>query len=553
MAACGALHTAIVTEQGELYVCGTGTSGQLGLGTTDDQIWGTRPYTHAQVLPKRVGGREMFGGAVVMVACGERHTAAVVQDGSVWTFGGGEHVEDDNEEEEEEFTWPHHPPGPTKGQLGTGDEQPRPTPTRLSTQMFGSVPAVMAACGAEHTIVLNADGEVFCFGEGEQGQLGLGDKKNKLEPTQLSPERFGGVKIVMVAAGAFHSVALTQEGTVFTWGSGIWGQLGHTPQKIAWSAAEACIEVPEKVDPKLFKNSKVALVAAGHFQTAAVTAQGELFAWGFSSMMMVAQAGGGCISSSPKKVGGSGAFGGSKVVTVSLGKLHSMAVTEKGELYTWGDNNSLQLGNGSCEFESTSEPRLVDAQHFDDSKIVAASAGHLISSALTEHGALYTWGWADFEGDSMSGEDPIATTGLGHVIVEHPPDNDHEENNSHKSRPTQIDPQLMDGARVGRCRLAPATRQRALAFAMITHDRLGAGCDSWAQTMAPEVVKCAVTFAEPWSWPEGPAGELEGLVRLLGGGAGYSTQMSPGEESTKSGGGRRRVQGKGKGASREAV
>ena len=88
MAACGVLHTAIVTEGGDLWACGTGGSGRLGLGAEDNVF-----------LPRRVGGKELFGASVIMAACGEEHSAIVVHGGAVWTSGKGE-----------------------CGRLGTGDE-----------------------------------------------------------------------------------------------------------------------------------------------------------------------------------------------------------------------------------------------------------------------------------------------------------------------------------------------------------------------------------------------------------------------------------------------
>lgn len=489
MAACGLLHTAIVTEGGDLWACGTGGSGRLGLGAEDDIF-----------VPRRVGGKELFDASVVMAACGEEHTAVVVHDGAVWTSGKGEN-----------------------GRLGTGDELPRLEFTRLD--VFGiAMPAVMAACGSEHTIILTAAGDVWVFGDGGGGQLGLGDLQDRFVPTKVSAESFRGAKIGMVAAGAFHSVALTMEGAVFTWGLSIWGALGHKTARDVHS-----VTAPRELHRDMFAKSAVVMVAGAYMTTAAVTAEGNLFVWGFSTPQMQ--------SKEPRQVGTRGEFGGAKVVTVGMGKLVFLAVTDEGALFTWGSNNCFQMGHGKSSFMDRmavrNAPTRVDARVFGGAKVVAVDAGEAHASALTDDGALYTWGMAWYEGGTM-GDPGVATTGLGHPLEEDAEDDteegseeeaegqggwDDNDDCEFKPAPTRIDPQALGGARVGRCRKwAPASQERAMAFCMITHTRLGASSGSWMHTMEPETVRRIVSLAEPWSWPEGRAGELEGLVRLLGGG-----------------------------------
>ena len=142
-------------------------------------------------------------------------------------------------------------------------------------------------------------------------------------------------------------------------------------------------------------------------------------------------------------------------------------------------------------------PTRIEAQHFGNAKIVSAAAGFDHSLAVTEDGALFTWG---------SGR------GLGH--------GDGED----KQAPTIVAPQLLQGARVGRCHSLPP--MLALAFAMGTHPRLGsadetavAGADTTNcvyASMPGELVQRVVETCV--SWEEGGTGDLEGVVQLLGGG-----------------------------------
>ena len=165
-----------------------------------------------------------------------------------------------------------------------------------------------------------------------------------------------------------------------------------------------------------------------------------------------------------------------------------------------------------------------------DARIVTASAGWFHSAAVTEDGALFTWGRGQAYGGSP--------TGLGHGDF------------TQRLRPTLVAPDSMDGARIGRCRAL--AREHALAFAMVTHPRLGraqaqaqagAGGARRSQRLRDKAAKAAggggggecvfggladhlveMVVKACREWPEGAAGKEEGVVRLLGGG-----QMWPGK------------------------
>ena len=80
------------------------------------------------------------------------------------------------------------------------------------------------ACGLHHTLLLSTSGQVFAFGSNSHGQLGVGDLAPRGAP---APVPRIGEKVVRVAAGSYHSVALTVTGRVFTWGNNAKGQLGR--------------------------------------------------------------------------------------------------------------------------------------------------------------------------------------------------------------------------------------------------------------------------------------------------------------------------------------
>ena len=113
VAAWGWEHTGIVTEAGDLLMCGEGKFGRLGLGDEDNRT-----------TPTLVARAVFDGEAVLMVACGNVHTAAVTEGGGVYTFGRGEY-----------------------GQLGHGDEENQLAPRRVPAAGFNGQRGVMVAAG----------------------------------------------------------------------------------------------------------------------------------------------------------------------------------------------------------------------------------------------------------------------------------------------------------------------------------------------------------------------------------------------------------------------
>jgi hypothetical protein len=86
---------------------------------------------------------------------------------------------------------------------------------------------VMVACGLLHTLVVTQDGALWACGDWEFGQLGLNDTGNNYVFRQVGVAAFGGARVVTAAAGYGHSVAVTEDGALWTWGDSRSGQLGH--------------------------------------------------------------------------------------------------------------------------------------------------------------------------------------------------------------------------------------------------------------------------------------------------------------------------------------
>ena len=108
------------------------------------------------------------------------------------------------------------------GQLGHGDKGDQPQPKRVAALTKERV--VDAATGGDHSLALTAEGAVFSFGVGAQGQLGHGGTAARPRPEPVAA--LAKERVVGVAAGRFHSLASTA-GALFGFGQGVKGQLGH--------------------------------------------------------------------------------------------------------------------------------------------------------------------------------------------------------------------------------------------------------------------------------------------------------------------------------------
>ena len=122
-----------------------------------------------------------------------------------------------------------------------------------------------------HSLALTKDGSIYAWGHGRSGRLGMGDENIQPEPRILS--RLLGYSITMIAAGENHSLAMSNVGAVFSWGSDRFGQLGHGGSETG----------KIRLEPKRIENLKkltVIAIAASDTHSLCFTSSDELFAWG---------------------------------------------------------------------------------------------------------------------------------------------------------------------------------------------------------------------------------------------------------------------------------
>lgn len=289
--AMGGLHSIVLTEQGQLFSWGYGGFGALG------HFRFTR-----ELFPKLVEGS--WKTKLRHCATGGAHTAAITESGEVYTWGRDR----------------------GEGRLGVGPNPGRDyesetgglaVPTKVEAL---PVPVAAVFCGGFFTVALTKDGKVWNWGANSNYELGRGNKVGGWEPKLLTS--LEDVRIRQVSCGGYHTLALTDEGKVLSWGHGEHGQLGHS--SVESKKAPAVIEA--------LADERVVYIACGGSTSAAVTDDGKLYMWGNGQDSQLGVPGLPNVQSSPVLVNfliEDDGLGPHKVISVSIGASHTLCLVSR--------------------------------------------------------------------------------------------------------------------------------------------------------------------------------------------------------------------------------
>ncbi|XP_061091746.1 retinitis pigmentosa GTPase regulator b isoform X1 [Conger conger] len=301
---CGDEHTALITDNGKLYMFGSNNWGQLGLGTKT-------------TVNKPTCVKALKSEKVKLAACGRNHTMVYTTRGNVYTAGGN-----------------------GEGQLGLGDCEERTSFQRLD--FFSSrSPIKMLAAGSNTSAALTEEGRLYMWGDNSEGQIGLGTEGGALTPQEVTVGR----PVSWVSCGYYHSAFVTADGDLYTFGECDNGKLGLPPELLDSH------RVPQMV-PAI--SDRVIQVACGGGHTVVLT-EDDVYSFGLGQFGQLGHGTFTFESPLPRVVEH---FRKGRVKHAVCGENHTAVITDKGLLYTFGDGRHGKLGLGEENFTNQFKPTL---------------------------------------------------------------------------------------------------------------------------------------------------------------------------------------------------
>lgn len=374
---------AALSEPLDLFVFGSGSMGELGLGPEAKTKEVKRPRLNPFLPLSSVG--------IVDFAVGGMHTLALDKENKLWSWGGNDsgvlgrdtsadsdtNLRDMDEESEDE-----------DGDLNPQESTPRPVeglPENLKIVSLAATDNLSAA--------LMEDGTVFAWGtfRCNEGILGFSSSVTVQRTPKLITE-FND--IVMLASGKDHILGLDSKGIVYAWGNGQQYQLGRRIMERTRMTS---------LEPREFGLRKIRLIGSGEFHSFAVSHDDKVYAWGlnqYGQCGITINIEDGAVVMKPTEVS---ELSGKNIVSITGGEHHSIALAESGEVFVFGRMDMKEIGLSKSQLpedvvkDIRGNARAVSTATrlpgVPPCKYIACGSHH--SLAISKDGVVFSWGFAD--------------------------------------------------------------------------------------------------------------------------------------------------------------
>ena len=322
-----------IKDDGTLWGWGTNANGELGLPITINN-------TNS---PKQIGTATNWA---QVKTCGI-HSIAIKNDGTLWGTG-----------------WNFY------GQLGLGD-----TWFTQGIQSFYGFVQIgndnnwsYISCGKYYTMVIKTDGTLWAFGLNSDGQLGLNDTTNRYYPTQVGTDLWNTIACSIELNS--YTIGIKTNGSIWGWGYNIYGNLGLNDVN------------PRAVPTQIGTETSWYAVSCGGYHTLALKNNGSLWGWGNNLGGQLGQGDNQQQYNIPTRIGTDINW-----TQIGAGSTHSIAMKTNNTIYSWGENQYGQLGNGTTT--NTNTPNIIIGTW------TKFSAGSLFTLLLNTSNNIYGSGYND--------------------------------------------------------------------------------------------------------------------------------------------------------------
>lgn len=334
-------HSLALTSDGIVAAWGAGNAGQIGNGQPGNN--GT-PLTLVPVAVDTTG--VLAGQTVTAIASGYQFNLALRANGTVVAWGWN-----------------------ISGQLGDNSTTQRDAPVVVdATGALLNKTVVGLAAGSSHSLALLSDGTVVAWGNNSYGQLGNNSTANSSVPVAVDTTgALAGKTVITIAAGGGnldrpHSLALCSDGTVVAWGYNGSGELGDN----SFADSPVPVAVNTTAGTSALFGKTVVAIAAGFAHSLALCADGTVAAWGDNFRGQLGNNGAVGSAGAPVAVNttaGTSALFGKTVTAIAAGHFHSLALCADGSLAAWGGNFQGGLGDNTTTQRLVPVP-VITTQYF---------------------------------------------------------------------------------------------------------------------------------------------------------------------------------------------